>query len=89
MSKYFFKDFKYVLNNIKDTRYFYECRDSTHCIGYNFTANDDLMTILTIIEKMRSNRMLTLLEPDDYHWEGSSIIFKDKNHAAIFYIYIE
>lgn len=89
MTKYLFKDFKYILNNITDPRYYYEYRkdNDTHCIGLNFTIDDDPMVTLILIENLKINRALSLLEADDYSFEGSMVVFKQKNHAAIFYMY--
>ena len=89
MSKYFFKNFHSILDNMKDTKYFYECRDDyCHVIGYTFTIDDNSMSILSVIEKMKTNKILPLLKKDDYSWDGASISFREKNHAAMFYMYI-
>lgn len=87
MSKYLFKNFEYILNNIQDPRYFYEFRNNTHVIGLHITIDDSPIIILALMDAMQSNKILSLLSKDDYNWVGTSIIFKNKNHAAMFYMY--
>ena len=87
MRKYIFKNFEYILDNFHDPRYFYEFKDNTHIIGLKITIDDNPMTILTAMDTMENNKILSLLSKDDYKWAGTSIIFKNKNHAAMFYMY--
>lgn len=64
-----------------------EC-NSRHYIMCQFTPSDTQVVIVTLIEAMRDNQsLLVMTEGKDYVWEGAAMIsFKDKGHAAMFYL---